>query len=445
MKKLISILVATALLLSLSVAVFATETEKPTVTVGTVYGAEVDAEVTVDVVMSAAEFTAFGLQVTFDAEALELKKIEKGEAVEDFMGFTGSKKTGKVTGFHTEDLEVEGVLFSVTFVVLAEGEHKVELVIDSFNKADQSLVEVEAVAGLISTEAEPTEPSEPTEPEETEPTEPTEPEETEPTEPSEPEETDPTEPSEPGEHVCNPTREALKVDANGSVWWKYTCECGDTYVMHDTYLCTSEVTAEPTCVAGGTTIYYCSHCDQMCIVEEPAALGHDYVVVPAVAPTCTETGLTEGEKCSRCGDVKVAQEEVPALGHTEVVDEAVAPTCTETGLTEGKHCSVCEEVLVAQEVVEALGHTVVVDEAVAPTCTETGLTEGSHCSVCEEVLVAQEVVEALGHNYEDGVCTNCGETDPNPSTSGMNILAVALIAVMSISAVAVTASKKEEE
>ena len=42
--------------------------------------------------------------------------------------------------------------------------------------------------------------------------------------------------------------------------------------------------------------------------------------------------------------------------HTVVVDAAVAPTCTETGLTEGSHCSVCNEVIVAQQVVAALGH-----------------------------------------------------------------------------------------
>lgn len=79
---------------------------------------------------------------------------------------------------------------------------------------------------------------------------------------------------------------------------------------------------------------------------------HEYEVV-IIAPTCTEQGFTT-YTCS-CGDTYVS-DKVPALGHTEETIPAVAATCIETGLTEGKKCSVCGEVLVAQETVSALGH-----------------------------------------------------------------------------------------
>ena len=58
-------------------------------------------------------------------------------------------------------------------------------------------------------------------------------------------------------------------------------------------------------------------------------------------------------------------------------------------------------------------HIIVVDSAITPTCTTTGLTEGSHCALCGEIIEAQEVLPATGHNYENGVCINCGEDEPN--------------------------------
>lgn len=83
---------------------------------------------------------------------------------------------------------------------------------------------------------------------------------------------------------------------------------------------------------------------------------HTPVEMPAVAPTCTESGLTQGQKCSDCGEILVERKTVPAVGHTEVADPAVAASCTSPGKTEGKHCSVCSEVLIAQKTVDALGH-----------------------------------------------------------------------------------------
>ena len=66
-------------------------------------------------------------------------------------------------------------------------------------------------------------------------------------------------------------------------------------------------------------------------------------------PTCTEKGQ-KGKICKKCGKI-TEKTDIDAAGHTPVTDPAVAPTETTDGLTEGSHCSVCGAVLSAQEVI----------------------------------------------------------------------------------------------
>lgn len=66
-------------------------------------------------------------------------------------------------------------------------------------------------------------------------------------------------------------------------------------------------------------------------------------------PTCTEKGQ-KGKICKKCGKI-TEKTDIDAAGHAPVTDPAVAPTETTDGLTEGSHCGVCGAVLTAQEVI----------------------------------------------------------------------------------------------
>ena len=76
------------------------------------------------------------------------------------------------------------------------------------------------------------------------------------------------------------------------------------------------MTEEAKCGVAGKEV---AACDNGCgATDEKAieALKHDIVIDEAVAPKCGETGLTQGEHCTRC-DYKVEQEIVPALEHKD--------------------------------------------------------------------------------------------------------------------------------
>ena len=158
-----------------------------------------------------------------------------------------------------------------------------------------------------------------------------------------------------------------------------------------------------TCTEDGNKEYYvCSGCKKLFAdadaVEEinkedtvVKATGHKAEKIAGKEATCTEDGLTEGSKCSVCGEILEKQKVIKATGHKAEKIAGKAATCTEDGLTEESKCSVCGEILEKQEVIKATGHKVVKDSAVPATTTTTGLSEGSHCSVCGKIIVAQKV------------------------------------------------------
>ena len=166
---------------------------------------------------------------------------------------------------------------------------------------------------------------------------------------------------------------------------------------------------------------------------------HNIEIMPAVLPTCTETGITEGRRCSTCGEVLVAQSVIPAKGHTPgtaatctsnqtcttcgaIVNNKLghsynavvtAPTCTAEGYTTHS-CTRCGDSYVDSKV-SAKGHTSTVIPAIPATCTDLGKTEGSKCSVCGEILVKQNTVAPLGHTEtaipaKGATCTEAGLT-----------------------------------
>ena len=207
--------------------------------------------------------------------------------------------------------------------------------------------------------------------------------------------------------------------------YNYSCRCGetktDTFGLKDllNHVHTEVRDAEDaTCTEKGYTgDTYCIDCDKrVSRGKKTNALGHDYKDVAEVPATCVAEGTAATQQCKRCDYIVPAQSlPIDSNNHANIVkDVAVAPTCTETGLTEGSHCGDCNKILIAQEVVSSTNHTEVIDPAVAATCTETGLTEGSHCSVCNKILVAQKTVSALNHSFtnyisnDDATCTEDG-------------------------------------
>lgn len=163
-------------------------------------------------------------------------------------------------------------------------------------------------------------------------------------------------------------------------------------------------------------------------------------VLQAIEPTCTASGLSEGTKCSSCGEIIIAQTSIPAKEHTSITTTGYDATCTQTGLSNSKKCSICGTELDKSVVIPIKPHEytdkydescnkcsfvrdtecahteTITIEGKDATCTEVGLTDGSKCAKCGEILTAQTTIDPLGHIEVTDVavaptCTGTGLTE----------------------------------
>ncbi len=96
-----------------------------------------------------------------------------------------------------------------------------------------------------------------------------------------------------------------------------------------------------TCATTGSIRYTCSVCGDTKLAVLPATGDHDVVAITGKAATCSETGLTDGQKCSACGKVLVKQEEIPKLAHVDSDGDLYCDVCSSfvvdtSGYTEQK-------------------------------------------------------------------------------------------------------------
>ena len=206
------------------------------------------------------------------------------------------------------------------------------------------------------------------------------------------------------------------------------------------------VSKEPTCTEEGVMTYICKDCGVSVEVIPIKALGHDFKIVEAEDPTCTDPGHGQYSKCARCSAVFGDIMEIPATGHvwTEWEETRVScdvagertrtcticgeeeseeleagahswddgvisktPGCTESGIRT-KTCVLCGDTMT--ETVAATGHKPAKMAAVAATCTKTGLTEGERCTACGITLTAQQVIPAFGHDMQYHAAVAATET-----------------------------------
>ena len=153
---------------------------------------------------------------------------------------------------------------------------------------------------------------------------------------------------------------------------------------------------EPTCVKDGYTTYTCTtDNNHKKVVENKGTATGEHKGGEA---TCTEKAI-----CDVC---EQPYGELDENNHTEEIIPAVAPKCEKTGLTEGKKCSECGDVLKSQASIDALDH---VFTEYTPNGNAKCQEDGTETSICDRCKTAtdERIVpnSAIGHDWDEGVIT----------------------------------------
>ena len=162
-----------------------------------------------------------------------------------------------------------------------------------------------------------------------------------------------------------------------------------------------------TCTRQGEKWYQCSRCSYR-TVEYTPMLAHDWMgYVQTTAPTCTKSGV-QTDTCAKCSTTRT--QSIPALGHDPVSDD-IAATCTSSGTSGRNVCSRCRMVTVSGTMVAALGHSYTWTTTSSATCILGGTQRGT-CSRCGDTTTRS--TSALGHDMHTSIysatCTSGGYT-----------------------------------
>ena len=170
-----------------------------------------------------------------------------------------------------------------------------------------------------------------------------------------------------------------------------------------------EVLVQPTCTSMGTSRYTWKDTTYGTFSFDYTVLKTDHTLdAIIVKPTETESGSIKGT-CSACGWSVTA--DLPPLNTEDYTYEVKeAATCSANGIAIYTWKITKFGTYRFNVSIPSTEHTYK-SYVTAPTCTQYGYTTVA-CKVCGDSDIVG-YTDALDHSYQDGVCTRCGEADPN--------------------------------